>query len=162
MPDNFIYKGEIMLNTEKYLLALVLGFSFMSTAVIAQDTDEDTDVEEVVVTGSRIATSEFTGAQPVIVLDQEVIARTAELTISDVLRELPINIAGSDYERSGSSAGGTSEISLRGLGSSRTLVLIDGRRVPAHPKTAVVPWQFWSILLVICRSKSAIRPPNFL
>ncbi len=98
MPDNFIYKGEIMLNTEKYLLALVLGFSFMSTAVIAQDTDEDTDVEEVVVTGSRIATSEFTGAQPVIVLDQEVIARTAELTISDVLRELPINIAGSDYE----------------------------------------------------------------
>ena len=45
VPDNFIYKGEIMLNTEKYLLALVLGFSFMSTAVIAQDTDEDTDVE---------------------------------------------------------------------------------------------------------------------
>ena len=124
-----------MLNTEKYLLALVLGFSFMSTAVIAQDADDDSDVEEVVVTGSRIATSEFTGAQPVVVLDQEVIARTAELTISDVLREMPINVAGSFYERSGSSAGGTSEISLRGLGSSRTLVIIDGRRVPANPKT---------------------------
>ena len=122
-----------MFNTEKYLLALVMGFSFMSTAIVAQE--EDSDVEEVVVTGSRIATSEFTGAQPVIVLDQEVIARSAELTISDVLREMPINIAGSNYERSGSSAGGTSEISLRGLGSSRTLVLIDGRRVPAHPKT---------------------------
>ena len=124
-----------MLNTEKYLLALVLGFSFMSTAVIAQDADEDSDVEEVVVTGSRIATSEFTGAQPVVVLDQEIIARTAELSISDVLREMPINVAGSFYERSGSAAGGTSTISLRGLGSSRTLVLIDGRRVPANPKT---------------------------
>jgi iron complex outermembrane receptor protein len=122
-----------MFNTEKYLLALVMGFSFMSTSIVAQE--ESSDVEEVVVTGSRIATSEFTGAQPVIVLDQEVIARSAELTISDVLREMPINIAGSNYERSGSSAGGTSEISLRGLGASRTLVLIDGRRVPAHPKT---------------------------
>ena len=122
-----------MLNTERYLLALVMGFSFMTTAVVAQE--EESDVEEVVVTGSRIATSEFTGAQPVVVLDQEVIARTAELTISDVLREMPINVAGSFYERSGSSAGGTSTISLRGLGSSRTLVLIDGRRVPANPKT---------------------------
>ena len=122
-----------MFNTEKYLLALVMGFSFMSTSIVAQE--EDSDVEEVVVTGSRIATSEFTGAQPVIVLDQEIIARSAELTISDVLRELPINVAGSSYERSGSAAGGTSEISLRGLGSSRTLVLIDGRRVPGNPKT---------------------------
>ena len=122
-----------MLNTERYLLALVMGFSFMTTSVVAQE--EESDVEEVVVTGSRIATSEFTGAQPVVVLDQEVIARTAELTISDVLREMPINVAGSFYERSGSSAGGTSTISLRGLGSSRTLVLIDGRRVPANPKT---------------------------
>ena len=121
-----------MLNTERYLLALVMGFSFMTTAVVAQE--EESDVEEVVVTGSRIATSEFTGAQPVVVLDQEVIARTAELTISDVLREMPINIAGSNYERSGSPQGGNSQISLRGLGSTRTLVLIDGRRVPASPK----------------------------
>ena len=126
-----------MFNTEKYLLALVMGFSFMSTAIVAQE-EEDSDVEEVVVTGSRIATSEFTGAQPVIVLDQEVIARSAELTISDVLRELPINVAGSNYERSGSAAGGTSTVSLRGLGSSRTLVLIDGKRVPGNPKTGGV------------------------
>ena len=48
-----------MLNTERYLLALVMGFSFMTTAVVAQE--EESDVEEVVVTGSRIATSEFTG-----------------------------------------------------------------------------------------------------
>ena len=59
-----------MLNTERYLLALVMGFSFMTTAVVAQE--EESDVEEVVVTGSRIATSEFTGAQPVVVLDQEI------------------------------------------------------------------------------------------
>ena len=121
-----------MLNTERYLLALVMGFSLMSTTIVAQE--EESDVEEVVVTGSRIETSEFEGAQPVIVVSQEAIARTQELGLSEVLRELPINISGSFYERSGSSAGSQAQISLRALGAERTLVLIDGRRIPASPK----------------------------
>ena len=49
----------------------------------------------MVVTGSRIATSEFEGAQPVLVIDQEDIQKTGEMTISDVLRETPINTYGS-------------------------------------------------------------------
>jgi len=117
---------------DKYLLASLLSFAFVVPAVLAQDTEED--VEEVVVTGSRIETSEFTGAQPVIVIDQEAIARTNELGIAEVLREMPINVAGSFYERSGSSAGSQAELSLRGLGAGRTLVLIDGRRIPGSPK----------------------------
>ena len=121
-----------MLNTERYLLALVMGFSLMSTTIVAQE--EESDVEEVVVTGSRIETSEFEGAQPVIVVSQEAIARSQELGLSEVLRELPINISGSFYERSGSSAGSQAQISLRALGAERTLVLIDGRRIPASPK----------------------------
>jgi iron complex outermembrane receptor protein len=121
-----------MLNTERYLLALVMGFSLMSTTIVAQE--EESDVEEVVVTGSRIETSEFEGAQPVIVVSQEAIARSQELGLSEVLRELPINISGSFYERSGSSAGSQAQVSLRALGAERTLVLIDGRRIPASPK----------------------------
>tara|TARA_B110000977_G_scaffold19047_1_gene22970 strand:+ start:215 stop:2905 length:2691 start_codon:yes stop_codon:yes gene_type:complete len=122
-----------MFNKDKYLLAFLLSFSFLSTAVIAQD-DEDADVEEVVVTGSRIATSEFTGAQPIVVITQEAIARSGELGIAEVLREMPINISGSFYERSGSSAGSQAQINLRGLGAGRSLVLIDGRRIPGSPK----------------------------
>ena len=117
---------------DKYLLASLLSLAFVVPAVLAQDTEED--VEEVVVTGSRIETSEFTGAQPVIVIDQEAIARTNELGIAEVLREMPINVAGSFYERSGSSAGSQAQLSLRGLGAGRTLVLIDGRRIPGSPK----------------------------
>ena len=85
-------------------------------------------------TGSRIATSEFTGAQPVIIIDQEAIARSGELGVAEVLRKMPINISGSFYERSGSSAGSQAQVSLRGLGAGRTLVLIDGRRIPGSPK----------------------------
>ena len=122
-----------MFNKDKYLLAFLLSFSFLSTAVIAQD-NEDADVEDVVVTGSRIATSEFTGAQPIVVITQEAIARSGELGIAEVLREMPINISGSFYERSGSSAGSQAQINLRGLGAGRSLVLIDGRRIPGSPK----------------------------
>ena len=123
-----------MFNKEKFALAFLLSFSFMSTAVIAQDNEEDADVEEVTVTGSRIATSEFTGAQPVIIIDQEAIARSGELGVAEVLRKMPINVSGSFYERSGSSAGSQAQVSLRGLGAGRTLVLIDGRRIPGSPK----------------------------
>jgi len=123
-----------MFKKENYLmLVLVIGFGLFNTNLIAQD-DAEEDVEEVVVTGSRIATSEFTGAQPVVVIDQEDIARTAELSVAEVLRELPINVTGSFYERSGSSAGSQAQLSLRGLGAGRTLVLIDGRRIPSSPK----------------------------
>ena len=44
------------------------GFFFYDYICCSQE--EESDVEEVVVTGSRIATSEFTGAQPVVVLDK--------------------------------------------------------------------------------------------
>ena len=122
-----------MFNKDKYVLAFLLSFAFIVPAVIAQDED-DSDVEDVVVTGSRIESSEFTGAQPVVVITQESIARTGDLGIAEVLRDLPINIAGSFYERSGSSAGSQAQVSLRGLGAGRTLVLIDGRRIPGSPK----------------------------
>ena len=104
-----------MFKKENYLmLVLVIGFGLFNTNLIAQEESAE-DVEEVVVTGSRIATSEFTGAQPVIVIDQEDIARSAELGIAEVLREMPINVAGSFFERSGSSARSQSSLSLRGL-----------------------------------------------
>jgi iron complex outermembrane receptor protein len=124
-----------MFKKENYLmLVLVIGFGIFNTNLIAQDDAED-DVEEVVVTGSRIATSEFTGAQPVVVIDAEDIAATGELGVAEVLRELPINIAGSFFERSGSGSRSQSNLSLRALGSGRTLVLIDGRRIPSSPKS---------------------------
>ena len=121
------------MNIFRFLLSLVLLISFNSY-LVAQEAEEEESVEEVVVTGSRIATSEFEGAQPVLVIDQEDIQKTGEMTISDVLRETPINTYGSFYERSGSSAGSQSTLALRGLGSSRTLVLIDGKRLPGSPK----------------------------
>ena len=122
------------MNNEKYFLMLLASLLSIESLYAQEDEVENSEVEEVVVTGSRITKSEFTGAQPVLVIDQEAIQATGEMSVSDVLRETPINTYGSFYERSGSSAGSQSTLSLRGLGSSRTLVLIDGKRLPGSPK----------------------------
>jgi outer membrane receptor protein involved in Fe transport len=91
-------------------------------------------VEEVVVTGSRIARAGFVAPTPVTAVTQEQLKATAPNDISDGLATIPAFRGASARtvdNGSGSSNGnaGASLLSLRGLGSNRTLVLLDGRRV---------------------------------
>ncbi|WP_116091493.1 TonB-dependent receptor domain-containing protein [Sphingomonas crusticola] len=91
---------------------------------------QDTD-GEVVVTGSRIAANGFRQPTPVTVVGQAEITRQAPPTIATYLNQLPsfgnatsarnpaINVAG----------GGAEFVNLRNLGATRTLVLLDNRRV---------------------------------
>ncbi len=108
----------------------------LSGAVFAQATEDEDNlgVEEVIVTGSRIKRTEHfdTGGQ-IVSMDRTEIEALAELNIADVLRTSPLNAYGSFSERSGSSAQSNATFNLRGLGSQRTLVLVDGTRMPGTP-----------------------------
>lgn len=93
------------------------------------------EVEEIIITGSRIASPNASSASPVqVVSDKEIIA-TGKNDISDVLNQLPQifnNDLGQDFSNRTSgltSAGGLATADLRGIGPHRTLVLIDGRRL---------------------------------
>ena len=91
-------------------------------------------VEEVITTGSRIVRSDqFDTAGHVIAVDEVAIDALAELNIADVLRSSPLNAYGSFNERSGSSATSNATFDLRGLGSQRTLVMLNGMRLPGSP-----------------------------
>ena len=98
-------------------------------------------VGEIVVTGSRIPVSNVTANAPISVATSQQIALTNAFSIGDVLTKL----AGPDYSGGLSSASnnggvGLSEIGLRNLGPSRTLILIDGQRlVPIFSGAASVP-----------------------
>ena len=119
----------------KAALALSIGLG-TGAPVLAQDDDEDTAVlDRVQVTGSRIKRVELEGALPVTVIDRQQIELSGESSAADLLRSLTFNSFGSFRPQSGSSAQGTSSVSLRGIGSSRTLVLVDGRRLPKSPST---------------------------
>ena len=120
--------------------ALVAGATAVAGTGVAfaQDADEQpstqaTTLDRIEVTGSRIKRAEIEGALPVTVIDRVQLEASGDVSVADFLRDTTFNSFGSYQSTSGSSGGGASTISLRGLGASRTLVLIDGRRAPTAP-----------------------------
>ena len=112
------------------VLAAVLIFSLGSPAALAQD-----KVERVEVTGSNIKRIAGETALPVQIMTREDIARTGATTVEQFVNNIGVTMQGNNNTvaatASGATTGGVSGISLRGLGSQRTLVLINGRRVAA-------------------------------
>ena len=115
-----------------------LFVSFCAMAVLfampafAQDEDEDAaELGRIEVTGSRLNQTDIETASPVTVITREQIELSGFATVAEVLQTTPYNSFGSFKETSGYANGQAvvNEISLRGLGSARTLVLIDGRRI---------------------------------
>ena len=116
-------------NKEGYLLAaLVLTFSIFNTDVMAQDEAADDNVEDVIVTGTRLKSDGFEAVSPVAVVTADNIKKTGLVRIEDVLNQMPqLETADSSFEPSGET--GTASLDLRGLGSDRTLTLLNGRRM---------------------------------
>lgn len=96
---------------------------------VADSTASDTaDQGEVVVTGSRIARPNLTSNSPIAVVSGAQTTANADVTLDTYLNTLPqVNPAGTSTSNNPGN-GGQSNINLRGLGSNRNLVLIDGRR----------------------------------
>lgn len=119
---------------------LAIAFGGASTAVFAGNVNAAEEqaaeeVERIEITGSRIRRTDLAGDLPITVIDRETIELSGEASAADLLRNTTVNSLGSFRPQSGSSAQGTSSISLRGLGADRTLVLVDGRRLPKSTLT---------------------------
>ena len=115
------------------LLTLSLVLSFSSISFSAEDDEEADEIEEIIVTGSRIARADIDGANPIIEITAEDIRATGEMSLAEVLRQSNVNSFGSFQPRSGSTAQSQATISLRGAGAGRTLVLLDGKRMAGSP-----------------------------
>jgi iron complex outermembrane receptor protein len=92
--------------------------------------------ETVIITGSNIKRSDYEGPQSIIVYDTKKIEQSGARTVSEVLRRLPQNTASNtnDSISTGLSfSPGASAASLRGLGITATLVLLNGRRIAPFP-----------------------------
>ena len=120
----------------RFALLAAATSTFAAAPAFAQDQDEDTaTLETVEVTGSRIKRAEIEGALPVTVINRADIDTSGKVSVAELLQSSTFNSFGSFVPSSGSSAQSFSEISLRGLGGGRTLILIDGRRAPTSPQT---------------------------
>ncbi|MGD9980391.1 MAG: TonB-dependent receptor [Hyphomonadaceae bacterium] len=105
------------------------------TPAMAQDSEEE---EAIVVTGTRLVRQDFEAISPITTVGSEQLELTATLTTDSLLNELPQIIPGNT--RTSNNAGGEdfATVDLRGLGTTRTLVLVNGERVPASSTTGVV------------------------
>jgi len=86
-------------------------------------------VERIEVTGSRIKRADMETASPVTVIDSSAILATGATSIDGVLQSM--TSAGGAMTNPGinNGSGGNARVNLRGLGASRTLVLVNGRRM---------------------------------
>jgi iron complex outermembrane recepter protein len=110
------------------LLALAMSAHGQTTPKAAPA--EDTNLQEVVVTGSRIARPEFDNMQPTTTLDSKAFDQRGYLDVGQALSSVPgFGVQPSSAAQTQSTAGiAQSFVDLYGLGSQRTLVLVNGRR----------------------------------
>ena len=93
---------------------------------------------EIVVTGSRIRRPDLEGSSPIVIVGQQDIAlKAGSANIEQVLNDLP-QVTATSTSTSNNPGGGVATVNLRGIGTQRTLVLVDGRRYVSYDVNQVV------------------------
>ncbi|UJF20422.1 TonB-dependent receptor [Shewanella sp. OMA3-2] len=102
---------------------------FSASAVAAEEQVQK--VERIAVTGSRIKRTDMETASPVSVIDASAILASGATSIDDVLQKMTSSGGAMTNAAVNNGSGGNASMNLRGLGSNRTLVLVNGRRMIA-------------------------------
>ena len=119
-------KNRIPFRSRHGAVALAASIAASTAAFSQQSLAQEDSIEEVIVTGSRIARdANLVGALPVQSLTAEDIAASGDFSLSDIVNDIPALISSLTAEQS---TAGSQRLNLRGLGQNRTLTLVDGRR----------------------------------
>ncbi len=143
--------------------AFAIAFTAPVAANAQEIEEEENDVlDEIVTTGSRLeANPNLASAVPVLSVTGEEAVLRGNVRIEDFVNTLPQVFAGQASEVS-NGASGTATLNLRGLGRNRTLVLIDGRRLPygssqiAAANLDIVPLQLVERVDILTGGASAV------
>ena len=112
--------------------AIAAAAASTAVPVFAQEAATPTPAAEetqtIVVTGSRILRRDAVAESPLVTVDQETLLGSGNTTVEHYLNTLPQVVPGISSQSNNPSLNGRAQIDLRGLGSIRNLVLVDGRR----------------------------------
>ena len=126
------FRNALAKSSKALLLGAAATLAWSAAGQAMAQTDGQAAVEEVVVTGSRIARPEIDQPTPVQVLGEEAFQKVGKADVGQVLAQQPaVNFGGTQQaqQNSGNSTtGGLSLVNLRGLGTNRTLTLVNGKR----------------------------------
>lgn len=126
-------RGRLLAST------MICGTAFAAFATASPAfAQEETEVEAVVITGSRIARQDYVANSPIATVTGDQAVANADVTLDTYLNTLPqVNPAGTTTSNNPGN-GGQSNVDLRGFGSNRNIVLIDGRRPMVSANTLTV------------------------
>ncbi len=120
--------NKIVLKQSVIAVALTLATSQFALAQTATATDAT--VTKVTVTGSNIKRVDKEGSSAVQTISKLEIKATGATTVQELLQKMPVVGTGASYDTTdGGFSRGVSTVSLRGLGTSATLILLNGRRM---------------------------------
>ena len=122
------------------LLALGAIAAIANTPALAQDGPETgaEEIDTVTVTGSRIRRADYVSDSPVVTIDAAALTETGSTAMEQMLNQLPQFVPSVTTTSNNPANGGQANIDLRGLGTLRNLVLLDGRRLPPSNSTGTV------------------------
>jgi outer membrane receptor protein involved in Fe transport len=119
---------------------MIAGAAVMGLALpaAAQEADQVSQVSDIVVTGSRIARQDYKSSSPIVTVSAEDFQATGAVTIDSLMNDMPQFTPSVSSTSNNPSNGGQANLDLRSLGSKRTLVLMNGRRlVPSNSDGSV-------------------------
>ncbi len=123
------------------LLASTLLFGIAAPAWAQTDPAPDTATpaqdDAIVVTGSRLGGLQLEQASPIAIVSAKEIALSGHVNVENIIKDLP-QLVPSVTGASNNPGGGVATADLRGLGSTRTLVLVNGRRYVAYDADQIV------------------------
>ncbi|MED5619044.1 TonB-dependent receptor domain-containing protein [Ideonella sp. BN130291] len=119
-----------MFQKTKISAALIVAFGGGGALGVLPAHAQDSSVQRVEVTGSAIKRVDAEGALPVQVINREAIQRSGATSVTDLIQRLPaMQGATTESASVGGGGGGFSGASVHNIGETRTLVLLNGRRL---------------------------------
>ena len=127
-------------------LAIITATALSAVSAAAQEQEpatalnqeEEEEVEAVVVTGSRIVRKDYSANSPIVTVTQDDFRATGSVNIETLINDLPQFTPLGNAASNSPNLAGQANVQLRGLGSTRTLVLLNGRRVVPSNASSVV------------------------
>lgn len=119
----------------RYALLAGAAASIHSLPALAEDSAA---ISEIIVTGSRIVRQDYEAVSPVLTVSSDVLRDAGTPQLEQILNQLPQLVPSITTTSNNPSLGGQAQVDLRGLGTERTLVLMDGMRVQPSNVTGVV------------------------
>ena len=124
----------------KFNKSLLCTVGVVALASASSAYAQEGPVEQVTVTGSRIISDITLSPTPLTVVTAEQLQSTTPTNVPDALNKLPVFIGGRTPRSQDNGSRNTSGnvLALRNFGASRTLILLDGHRVPASNQDGTV------------------------